>query len=502
MQYPELRLRRLRRTPALRRMVRETHLSPADFVLPLFVCPGSGVDQPVGSMPGVSRQSVDRIVETCRATFDEGVPAVILFGIPEDKDAVGSSSWHEHGIVQQALRAVKQAVPELVLIADVCFCEYTDHGHCGVLDGETVDNDATLETWRRQAVSHAQAGADVVAPSDMMDGRVGGIRDGLDEAGLAETSHPLLRRQVRLRLLRPVPRGRRLDAAVRRPPLATRWTRPTAARRCARSSSTSQEGADMLMVKPALRLPRRARRSAPALRPAARRLPRHAASTRCSRPPPPTAGSTTTGSMMESLLAIKRAGADLIITYAAREACGAARARVGGVSCRRAVPTRLRACCPGGVSSPVRAFSGVGGDPVFIRSARRRLARGRGRQRYVDYIGGYGPLILGHGDPAGASRRSSAAADRGTVFGAPTSREVELGERVIAAHAVARARAVRQLGHRGDDERHAPGARRHRPREARQVHRLLPRPRRSVPRAAGSGARRSACRRPRACRRR
>ena len=190
MAFPETRLRRFRRTPILRRLVRETRLAADDFVLPLFTCPGAGVANPVRSMPGVFQHSVDRLVEACREACGDGIPAVLLFGLPEHKDATGSSSWSADGIVQRACRALKSALPDLVLIADVCFCEYTDHGHCGPLtrtrDGRSdVDNDATLPLLAEQAVSHARAGADVVAPSGMLDGMVGAIRAGLDAAGFA-----------------------------------------------------------------------------------------------------------------------------------------------------------------------------------------------------------------------------------------------------------------------------------------------------------------------------
>src|SRR5947208_13848405 len=183
MSFPETRLRRFRRTPALRRLVRETRLSLDNLVLPLFVCPGEGVANPVSSMPGVFQHSVDRIVETCREAFAEGIRAVLLFGLPEYKDAEGSAAWSPDGIVQRALRALAAEVPGLVKIVDVCFCEYTDHGHCGVLHGHEVDNDATLANLAKQSVSLAEAGADVIAPSDMMDGRVGAIRQALDKAG-------------------------------------------------------------------------------------------------------------------------------------------------------------------------------------------------------------------------------------------------------------------------------------------------------------------------------
>lgn len=183
MSFPEVRMRRLRRNESLRRLVRETTLSVDDLVLPLFVVPGSRVAQPVRSMPGVHQFSVDRVVEECRRVADLGIPAVILFGIPESKDATGSAAYKPDGVVQRAVEAIKREVPALLVITDVCLCEYTDHGHCGVLAGTEVDNDATVELLAREALSHARAGADMVAPSDMMDGRVGVIREMLDDEG-------------------------------------------------------------------------------------------------------------------------------------------------------------------------------------------------------------------------------------------------------------------------------------------------------------------------------
>ena len=183
MAFPENRQRRLRRTENLRRMVRETRLSVDNLILPLFVVPGKGIAKPVSSMPGVSQLSVDRLVEECKEVRDLGIPGIILFGIPDGKDAAGSGAYAENGIVQQALRAVKEAVPGLTLITDVCLCEYTDHGHCGVVIDNDVDNDSTLDLLAKEALSHAKAGADMVAPSDMMDGRVAAIRERLDEEG-------------------------------------------------------------------------------------------------------------------------------------------------------------------------------------------------------------------------------------------------------------------------------------------------------------------------------
>ena len=186
--YPEYRPRRLRRTPALRNLVRETVLAPSQLVLPLFVRPGTGVRQAVSSMPGVFQTSVDELLKDARAAAELGVGGVLLFGIPEHKDAEGSGAWDDAGPVQEAVRALVRELPQLVVITDVCMCEYTSHGHCGVLRDGEVDNDATLALLAREAVSHARAGAHVVAPSDMMDGRVGAIRRALDGAGLTDTA--------------------------------------------------------------------------------------------------------------------------------------------------------------------------------------------------------------------------------------------------------------------------------------------------------------------------
>ncbi len=193
MAFPIHRLRRLRRSPQLRKMVRQTHLRPENLVWPMFVRPGKGVRKAISSMPGQFQVSLDVLLEQCQQAVEVGVPAVLLFGIPEEKDAIGTSSWDDEGIVQQAIRCIKGRFAGLVVITDVCFCEYTDHGHCGVLrqlpDGQMeVDNDATVANLVRQAVSHARAGADIIAPSDMMDGRVGAIRQGLDQAGFQQAA--------------------------------------------------------------------------------------------------------------------------------------------------------------------------------------------------------------------------------------------------------------------------------------------------------------------------
>ena len=318
MGFPATRLRRLRRTPQLRRLVRETRLGVDDLVLPLFVCPGQGVERPIGSMPGVSQLSVDRLVERCREAQGAGVPAVLLFGLPEAKDASGSSSWSPDGIVQRALRAIDEALPELVTIADVCFCEYTDHGHCGVLRGAEVDNDATLANLARQAVSLAEAGADIVAPSDMMDGRVAAIREALDAAGLAMT--PILSYAAKFASAL---YGPFREAAESAPAFGDRrgyQMDPPNRREALREVALDvEEGADLLMVKPALPY-------LDVLAEVRRRFDLPLAAYHVSGEYAMLKAAAANGwldydrALMESLVSIRRAGADLVITYGAVDA--------------------------------------------------------------------------------------------------------------------------------------------------------------------------------------
>ncbi|MFT3692629.1 MAG: porphobilinogen synthase [Kofleriaceae bacterium] len=188
MNFPDYRPRRMRRTESLRRLVRETRLSPDDFIYPLFVVPGQGVEKPIASMPGQFNYSVEKAVDAAAAAYDLGIPGVILFGIPEKKDSVGSEAWKDQGVVQRAIRAIKKRTPELVVMVDSCFCEYTDHGHCGVLTDGELDNDASLENLARTVLSYAKAGADVVAPSGMLDGFVGACRESLDEEGFDQVA--------------------------------------------------------------------------------------------------------------------------------------------------------------------------------------------------------------------------------------------------------------------------------------------------------------------------
>jgi len=245
------RPRRLRRTEALRAMVRETRLAPEQLVQPFFVCPGEGVRREISSMPGVFNLSVDLAVEAALGAHRAGVGGVILFGLPETKDAQGSGAFVDDGIVQRALRAVKRAAPDLLCIADTCLCEYTDHGHCGPLDGGHVDNDATLEILGRTAVSQAAAGADVIAPSGMMDGMVGAIRGALDGAGFAHV--PVMSYAVKYASAF---YGPFREAADSTPQVGDRkgyQMDPANAREGLREAELDvRQGADMLMVKPAL----------------------------------------------------------------------------------------------------------------------------------------------------------------------------------------------------------------------------------------------------------
>jgi porphobilinogen synthase len=251
MMYPELRMRRMRKTGALRRMNRETRLTPDSFIAPLFVVPGKGVRKPIAVMPGVDHLSPDQVVEDAKKLKDLGVPALLLFGLPETKDATGSSGWDEAGPVPSALRALKQADLGLALIADVCLCEYTDHGHCGVIENGDVANDATLGLLAKAALAYAKAGADVIAPSDMMDGRIGALRDALDEGGYSDIALLSYAAKYASGFYGPF-----REAAGSTPQFGDRRTYqmdPANAREAMREIEQDlNEGADAIMVKPAL----------------------------------------------------------------------------------------------------------------------------------------------------------------------------------------------------------------------------------------------------------
>ena len=251
--YPDHRPRRLRRTPALRRAFAETSLAPSDLIAPLFVKEGLSDPVPIASMPGHAQHTLESLVKETRELVERGVSGVILFGVPSRKDPEGTESWNEDGIVQQRARATKDEVgDEAVVIADLCLCEYTDHGHCGLLDGDEVDNDPTIEAYGRIASSQAAAGADVIAPSGMMDGQVRSIRRALDDGRFRSRPDPGLRGQVRIELLRSFQRCRGRGTEVRGPPLLPAGSARTSTRLCVRSRLDIEEGADALMVKPAL----------------------------------------------------------------------------------------------------------------------------------------------------------------------------------------------------------------------------------------------------------
>jgi porphobilinogen synthase len=315
------RLRRLRRTPAMRALVRETRLSPDMFIYPLFVRTGEGQRREIGSMPGVYQLSVDEIVREAAAAKADGIQGVLLFGLPDTKDASGSAAYDPEAPVQAAVRALKKDVPGLLVITDVCLCEYTSHGHCGILVDDEIDNDATVQQLVRSALSHAAAGADVIAPSDMMDGRVGCIRGALDEAGFTQTAIMSYAAKYCSAFYGPF-----REAADSAPAFGDRRSHqmdPANVEEALREVELDiEEGADIVMVKPAM-----------AYLDVIARVKQEFGL--------PTAAYHVSGeyamlkaaarngwideprAMMETLTAIRRAGADIIITYYAREAARA-----------------------------------------------------------------------------------------------------------------------------------------------------------------------------------
>jgi porphobilinogen synthase len=317
MAFPTHRPRRLRRTEALRSLIQETRLSSRSLIYPLFVCPGSGVKDEIGSMPGNYRWSVDLLAEECKAVYDLGIPAVILFGIPESKDEVGSGAYDPDGIVQRAVRKIKKAVPDLLVVCDVCLDEYTSHGHCGLIKDGEVDNDSTLELLGKTAVTQVDAGADIVAPSDMMDGRVGRIREDLDAQGFIQT--PILAYSAKYASAFYGPFRDAADSAPKFGDRKSYQMDPANQREALREIALDiDEGADIVMVKPAL----------PYLDIVA--LARQEFDV-------PLAAYQVSGEfsmieaaararwidrkriVMETLLSIRRAGADMILTYFAKD---------------------------------------------------------------------------------------------------------------------------------------------------------------------------------------
>jgi porphobilinogen synthase len=316
--FPVSRLRRLRKTAALRDMFRETSLSKEDFIYPLFIVEGENIKKEIGSMPGNFQMSVDNILRECEELANLGINSILLFGIPETKDEIGSGAYDANGIIQKAVRAVKKEFPEMIVITDVCLCEYTSHGHCGVIENEYVQNDKTLELLAKEALSHAQSGADIIAPSDMMDGRVGAIRKILDENGFAETPVMAYSAKFSSAFYGPF-----REAAESAPQFGDRKSyqmdtgnSDEAMREIALDIS---EGADIVMVKPALSyldLIRRAKDNfnVPV---AAYNVSGEYSMIKAAAERGWLDGEKV---MLEVLTSIKRAGADVIITYFAKEA--------------------------------------------------------------------------------------------------------------------------------------------------------------------------------------
>ena len=318
MSFPIHRPRRLRRNENLRRMTRETHLRVDDLIMPLFIVPGTGVENPIGAMPGIAQLSVDRAVEECQQIRDLGIPGVILFGIPDEKDAVGSDAYNDNGIIQRALRALKEEVPGLTLITDVCLCEYTDHGHCGLIKGNDVENDATLELLVKESLSHVRAGADMVAPSDMMDGRVGAIRQALDREGFPHIPIMAYAAKFASGFYGPF-----REAAESTPQFGDRRSYqmdPANGDEALREVALDiEEGADIVMVKPALPY-------LDIIRRAKEKFGYPLAAYNVSGEYAMLKAAALNGwldeerVMLEALTSIRRAGADLILTYFAKDA--------------------------------------------------------------------------------------------------------------------------------------------------------------------------------------
>ena len=318
MPFPLYRPRRLRESPLLRKMVRETQLRVDDLVYPLFTVHGRGVREPIASMPGQFRLSVDELLRECKDAASMGIPAVLLFGLPAEKDPRGSEAYAEDGIIQQAVRAVKETIPDLLVVTDVCLCEYTSHGHCGVVEGGRVRNDPTLDLLARTAVSHVEAGADMIAPSDMMDGRVAAIREALDENGNQET--PIMAYSAKYASAFYGPFREAADSTPQFGDRRSYQMDPANSVEAMREVALDvDEGADIVMVKPAL----------PYLDIIARvktefGLPVAAYSVSGEYAMLRAAGQLgwldEEAAMMEALTGIRRAGADIVITYFAKEA--------------------------------------------------------------------------------------------------------------------------------------------------------------------------------------
>lgn len=318
MLFPDYRPRRLRQKEAFRKLIRETELGVNDFIFPLFAIGGKGVKNPISSMPGHYHLSSENLVNICRQAYDLGIPAVMLFGIPDKKDLLGTGAYSKDGVVQKAVKAIKNKLPELGVITDVCLCQYTDHGHCGILNGNTVDNDATLELLAKTALSHARAGADMVAPSDMMDGRVAEIRDTLDENGFSHI--PIMSYSAKYCSAYYGPFRSAADSAPKFGDRRSYQMDPANGLEAIREVTMDiEEGADIIMVKPALAyldIIYRVREEID-LPVAAYNVSGEFSMIKAAEKMGWIDGKKV---MMETLTSIKRAGADMILTYFAIEA--------------------------------------------------------------------------------------------------------------------------------------------------------------------------------------
>jgi porphobilinogen synthase len=316
--FPVTRLRRLRKNAALREMFRETHLHRSDLMYPVFVVEGDGIKKEISSMPGQFQMSIDNVIRECEELQRLGLNSILLFGIPAEKDEVGSDAYDENGIIQKALRAIKKEFPEIVAITDVCLCEYTSHGHCGVIENGDVQNDATLDLLVKEALSHAQAGADVIAPSDMMDGRVGAIRSALDKNGFADIPIMAYSAKYSSAFYGPF-----REAAESAPQFGDRRSYqmdpPNSDEAIREIALDIQEGADIVMVKPALSYLDIIRRTKDEFN---MPVAAYNVSGEYSMIKAAAANGWLDGErvMIEVLTSIKRAGADVIITYFAKEA--------------------------------------------------------------------------------------------------------------------------------------------------------------------------------------
>ena len=471
--FPTTRLRRLRRTGALRSLVRETRLDLDDFVQPLFVGPDTRAN---AELPPMGRFSVDDLSREVEELERLGVSAVILFGIPDEKDEEGSGAWDEDGVVQRALRELRPRFPELLLLTDVCLCEYTSHGHCGVIRDGEVANDESLELIARTAVSHVEAGADAVCPSDMMDGRVAAIREQLPDTPILAYSAKYASAFY----------GPFREAAESAPSFGDRRSYqmdPANVREALRECELDlAEGADVIMVKPALPY-------LDVIRAVRERFDAPVAAYNVSGEYAMVKAGARHGLARRARRGARVADRDQARRRRSRRLVLDEGARGVALGTRSKLFARARRLIPGGVNSPVRAWRAVGDDDPFF------VARGEGAyledvegKRYIDWVMSWGALVFGHADPETVDAITDAARD-GTSFGAPTEREVELAEEIADAVPVDRAGAARLVRHRSGDERDPRRAGVHGSRPHPQVRGRLPRPLRRAARRRRFGAR-------------